>query len=306
MAIPIILDTDIGDDIDDALALALICASPELDLRAVTTVFANVEARSRQARTILSTIGGKFTSVPVAAGCGASMASRPMHNNQHYLENILPNQDSTCLPEEQLPPQDKRHAVNLLIDEIMSGDGLVTPVMIGAMTNLATAMTMERRIIKKLPKIVAMAAEFKTHMGEWNILCDPEAASLVFDSGVPIDVTTWDIGNCAQFGPEHVDRLRQSDRPTAQLLSRAIDAWRENWGSEKVHMPSLFDPLAVATMVRPELVEWRTGRVSVELSSKNTYGYTTFTEEHNGPHRVAWNVNREAALEFYLERVLAL
>ncbi|MDR0359423.1 MAG: nucleoside hydrolase [bacterium] len=69
-----ILDTDVGDDVDDALALALICASPEVELIGVTTVFGNVAARGRQAQTILQIAGGDFKGVPVAAGCGRTCA----------------------------------------------------------------------------------------------------------------------------------------------------------------------------------------------------------------------------------------
>ena len=86
----IILDTDIGDDIDDAPALGLICRSPELV--GVTTVFGNVKARMRQARTVLVVAGDRFARVPVAAGFGASIASRPLHNADAYLQNTLPNQ----------------------------------------------------------------------------------------------------------------------------------------------------------------------------------------------------------------------
>src|SRR5262245_53679777 len=131
MATRIILDTDIGDDVDDALALALLCACPELELVGVTTVFGNVVARARQALTILTTAGPQFARIPVAAGCGASMASRPMQNIKAYLEDQLPNQDATCLPESELPPLDSRHAVNFILDSVRSGDGDIVPITIG-------------------------------------------------------------------------------------------------------------------------------------------------------------------------------
>ena len=106
----IILDSDIGDDIDDAYALGLVIASPELALQGVTTVFMNTAARARQARTLLAVAGRG--DVPVAAGCGAPLSPRITYETdprQAYLEGRLPNQDSTCLPETDLPPCDPRH-----------------------------------------------------------------------------------------------------------------------------------------------------------------------------------------------------
>ena len=299
----VILDTDIGDDIDDALALALICTSPELELVGVTTVFANVVARSRQARTVLCVAGDRFRNIPVAAGCGASMASRPLHNAEHYLNDILPNQDASCLPVDQLPPLHSKHAVQFLIDTIMSGDGDIIPIAIGAMTNLAAALVLEQRLIKKIPRIVAMAAEFQTPFAEWNIRCDPEAASLIFNSGIPITVTPFIIGDQVAFKQDEIDRLATSTRPLSRNLSKAMAAWQAVHNGQ---MPRLFDPMAVATMIQPDLCTWRNGTVRVELAGQHTYGFTTFQQNETGPHRVAWDARRDASLDFYLSRVMAL
>lgn len=306
MKVKLILDTDIGDDIDDVLALGLICASPELELVGVTTVFGNVLARARQARTVLKVAGERFALIPVAAGCGASMASRPNHGTRAYLESTLPNQDPTCLPESELPPLEPRHAVNFLVDTLMAGDGDIVPVTIGAMTNLAAAMVLERRIVAKIPKIVAMAAEFKRPFAEWNIQCDPEAAQIVFNSGIPIDVTPWDIGNTAKFDASHIERLNASRRPLAQRLAAAITAWQIASHQGAAAMPSLYDPMAVATMLQPDLCTWRTGTVSVELAGSKTYGFTTFADLTGGPHRIAWDADRTRSLDYCLTRILSV
>src|SRR5689334_15569781 len=102
MPTKIILDTDIGDDVDDALALAVICASPEIELLGVTTVFGNVKARARQAQTILQLAGGGFAKIPVAAGCSASMASRKGISPKRDPDE-LPGQDCCSWPAEKLP-----------------------------------------------------------------------------------------------------------------------------------------------------------------------------------------------------------
>lgn len=300
----VILDTDIGDDIDDALALGLILASPELQLLGVTTVFGNTAARSRQARTVLAVAGERFRNIPVAAGCGAGLS--PFDRGlKHYLNGDLPNQDASCLPEAQLAKPDPRHAVDFLIDTILAGNGDIIPITIGAMTNLAMALVKEPRIVAKIPKIVCMAAEFKKSFSEWNIRCDPVAASILFSSGIPMDVTTWEIGRIVQFEPRHIQTMNGSDRPLAKNLSHAIDCYQKSHGTGVVAMPALFDPMAVATMIRPDLCTWKTGTVSVELAGQHTYGWTTLREHSDGKHRVTWDANRDAAFDFYLGRVLA-
>lgn len=304
--IKVILDTDIGDDIDDALALALILASPEFQLLGVTTVFKNTLARARQARTILKIAGQQFENIPVAAGCGASMASRQLLGAMEgYLKPEIPNQDSTCLPESQLSPLDRRHAVEFLIETLLVGDGDIVPITIGAMTNLAMAMIKEPKIRAKIPRIVVMAAEFRSPFAEWNIRCDPEAAHVIFSSGIPVNVITWHIGHVVHFDASHVDRLARSTRPLAQRLHAMILAWRKSIEKDWPNaMPSLYDPMAVATILRPDLCTWKTGSVAVELRGESTYGFTTFEEKKDGPHTIAWDADREKSLDFYLDRVL--
>jgi purine nucleosidase/pyrimidine-specific ribonucleoside hydrolase len=300
----IILDTDIGDDVDDALALSLICVSPEVDLQAVTTVFGNVAARARQARTLLKIAGERFAKIPVAAGCGASMASRPLQNIKADFKSI-PNQDSTYFPESELPPLDPRHAVNLLLDMLHAGDGNIIPITIGAMTNLAAALVMDHRIAAKIPKIIAMAGEFETHMAEWNIRCDPEAAHILFTSGIPIDIIPWQIGTTVAMTQSDLDQLAASNCPLAQRLMLAISAWQNDPSSaKKSGLPHLYDPMTIATLIQPDLVKWKRGTVAVELADHHTYAYTTFKEDPAGIHRVAFNANREASMQFFLARIL--
>ncbi|MDR3710749.1 MAG: nucleoside hydrolase [Capsulimonadaceae bacterium] len=297
----IILDTDIGDDIDDALALGLICSRPELDLIGVTTVFGNVHARSRQARTVLATAGGAYASTPVAAGCGASLASRPLHNWHDYLKDVLPNQDASCLPEASLPRPDPRHGVDFLIETILAGNGDIIPVPIGAMTNIAMALVKEPRIIAKIPKIVTMAAEPAIYMAEWNIRCDPEAAAIVFNSGIPMDVITWEMGHLVQFTPADIARLAAGPQPLAKNLSHAIKLWQ---GGRSEQMPSLYDPLTIVALIEPDILRWRQGRIKVELQGDATYGFTTFHADPSGPHRVACGVDRNRAIEFFFGSIL--
>lgn len=298
----IILDTDVGDDIDDAIAIGLITRSPEIELVGITTVYGNTEARSRQARSILVTAGGDWHKIPVAAGCGGTMSSRTWKGFEDYLKNGLPNQDPESLPEAKLPRPDKRHAVEFLIETIMAGNGDIIPVTIGATTNLAMAMVKEPRIIEKIPRIVAMAGEFRHLMGEWNVILDAEALGILLRSGIPIDFTPWHVGHVATWTPEHVAQLASAKSPLARFLHRTIEAWRGGWKNSAA-LPCLYDPLAVATMFKPELCEWKRGTVTVELQGGATYGYTQFRDDAAGKHRIAWDVQRLPALDFVLDRI---
>jgi purine nucleosidase len=308
MALKVILDTDIGDDIDDALALGLILASNELELVGVTTVFKNTIARARQARTILQVADRE--NVPVAAGCGAVLSPRTTYGfdpRQAYLANELPNQDASCLPEAELPPRDPRHAVDFLIDTLLANSGDITLLTIGAMTNVAMAIIKEPRIISRIPRIVSMAAAFDRLTSEWNIKCDPVASAILFESQIPMNIIGLDVTTRVQFRREHIDALDASPRPLAQRLAQAIAAWAQHSGwAQQIHgLPIMHDPLAAATLFAPELVCWRRGKATVELGGDQTYGFTTFAEDPAGPHQYAYAVDSEAALSLWMRKVLA-
>jgi purine nucleosidase/pyrimidine-specific ribonucleoside hydrolase len=312
--IPILLDTDIGDDIDDAYALSLILGSPELDLRGVTTVFGSTPHRTRQAQTLLKLAGRP--EVPVASGCGEVLSVRQhawpkpkLHEGLpysqpafHRLAGVAPVQDASALPAAELPTPDPRHGVDLLIETIMEGGGDVVPVAIGAFTNIAMALVKEPRIRARIPRIVVMGGVFDRQYCEWNIRCDPTAAAIVAESGVPMRWVGLDVTLRCVFDQGHLDRLGAGTRSMAKNLAHATRLWQ---GSHSNHFPTLHDPLAVETLFRPDLVKTKRGKVSVELGGDATYGYTTFKEDAAGPHEICTEVDASAAIDLWLERVLA-
>ncbi len=314
MAQKVILDTDIGDDIDDAYALALILASPELELVGVTTVFQNTVARARQAKTILKLAGRE--EIPVAAGCGGCMSPRVTyrradlpgdqnslaHLAEGLLNDVRPSQDGTALPWEELTPVHPLHAVNFIVDTIMKGDGDIIPITIGGMTNLAMALMMEPRLPTKIPRIVSMCGCFDRQISEWNIRCDPVAAAIVFNSQIPMTVVGLDVTTKCRLSQSHLDRLAASGQQVARNLVAATEAWGHG-------LPTLHDVLAVETLIEPDIVGTKNGRVSVELAGAQTYGYTIFTPaegEERGPHDVCLQVDGQRACELWLDRVLSL
>lgn len=272
--IPIILDTDIGGDIDDALALALALQSPELDVRAVTTVSDDTEGRARLAWKELGLYGRQ--DIPVAAGAVETLfetrANRP-----------TPAQFKVLTPQDTLPPAARRRAVDLIIDTLLASPRKLTLVPIGPMTNIALALKTEPRIKEKIERIVMMGGAFDLLVPEYNIRRDYLASAIVFNSGVPITAVGLDVTLQCKLQGADLERLRKADHPAAQFLVRLIELWQ---GGRTDRYPTLHDPLAVAVAFLPALVETQLGRVEVETSGSNaTKGLTVFTPAKDPPGR---------------------
>jgi inosine-uridine nucleoside N-ribohydrolase len=173
------------------------------------------------------------------------------------------------------------------------------------MTNLAMAITTEPRILERIPRVVIMGGTFDRQVSEWNIMCDPVAAAIVCESGLPLQIIPLDVTTRVQFRQGDLDALRACRRSLAQRLMRTIEAWQQHsgWATRMGGLPVMHDPLAIATMIDANLVGWRTGRVSVELQGEFTYGYTLFREDAAGKHRYAATVNPTAALDLWIQRV---
>jgi len=306
------LDTDIGDDTDDIFALALICASPELALAGVSTVFGETKERARLAQTLLATTGRPAARTPVVAGCGhplpgtASPISTPVYSPNGPMARGPISQLPCARPASRLPRARRTHAVDALAAHLRAHPGKTVPVTIGALTNLATLLLREPGLQAAIPRLVVMGGEFKRPMWEWNIRCDPLAAACVVESGLPIDFIPWDIGMACTVTRAQVARLFAGRSPTSRLLSRAVRLWRKSKSSPSpTELPHLFDPMAVSVLLHPEWFTWRRGRVEV-LFTPEKFSHTRFTPDPAGPHCVAWKVRNPRAVEAVWARILSL
>lgn len=297
------LDTDIGDDTDDLFALALILASPELDLQGVSTVFGETGQRARLAQTLLQLQGR--TDVPVHAGCGHPLLGpgrmEVMPNGPMPREPIA--QGPCARPAARLPALGATHAVEALAAHLQTHPQ-TTPVAIGPLTNLATLLLQEPAAAARISRLIVMGGEFKRTMWEWNIHCDPSSAACVISSGIPIDFIPWDIGMTCTVSPAQLERLFASATRTGRMLTRAVKLWRKAKPALH-HLPRLFDPMAVAVLLHPEWFEWRRGRVSVSFAPP-TFAQTLFKPDPRGPHRVAWSVRKAPAVRTVWSRILSL
>ncbi len=300
----IILDTDIGDDIDDAFALGLILASAEIELVGITTVFRNVYARSRQARTILAI--ADRTEIPVAAGCGDVISPRIEIGNsprQYYLDGVVAKQDASSFAESELPAALTMHGVDFLVDTLMQSDGDITVVTIGPMTNLAMALVKEPKIASKIKRILCMAGVFDRQIAEWNIKCDPVAAQIVLSSIVPVDMVGLDVTLQVAMSAADISKLKSTNRPMALKMAEALGYWEKE--QQQNGIPILHDPLAIGVLIDESLLTWKTGRINVELDGGQAYGFTRFTELPGGHHRYACTVDAKKFMNMWISRITA-
>ncbi|WP_030675282.1 nucleoside hydrolase [Streptomyces rimosus] len=274
MARKIILDCDPGHD--DAIAMLLAYGNPDIDLVAVTTVVGNqtLEKVTRNALSVARIAG--ITGVPFAAGC-----PRPLVRT---IENAPEIHGDTGLDGPDLPEPDieldRRHAVDLIIDTVMSHEpGEITIVPTAGLTNIAMAVRKEPRIAERVREVVLMGGGY--HEGNWsavaefNIVIDPHAAHIVFNERWPVTMVGLDLTHQALATPEVTKKIADvGTRPAAfvlELLDFFRDAYRENQGFE---YPPVHDPCAVAYVIDPDVMTVRKAPVDIELTGGLTMGMT--------------------------------
>jgi purine nucleosidase len=289
--IPVIFDTDIGDDIDDAIALALALQSPELDVRGVTTVFGEVEKRTRLAWKELGLYGRQKT--PLATGASEPLLDAPVIQKARQFE-VLKDSDVA-------PPAAHRRAAEFIVEKLLTSNEKITLVPVGPLTNIALALRLEPRIKPKIERIVLMGGAFKRMYSEWNIQRDRAAAQIVFSSGVPIVAVGLDVTLQCKLEVNDLERLRAGHNPATQFLVSLIELWQDGKPSQT---PILHDPLAVAAVFNPELLAFESGTVQVETSSPLTYGMTLF-KTGAGNTRVATSVKVREFVDLLIERLAA-
>ena len=273
MSIPIILDCDPGHD--DAIALVMAHRSPDIDLVGVTTVCGNapIEATTRNALRVMDFIGAD--AVPVARGCYRPLA-RPLRlgtaDGPSGLDGTpgLPDSDRAVEP---------LHAVDALAAWLHDAPSPITLVPTGPLTNVGLLFLKHPDVKPKIKEIVLMGGVFYRRSEyftptEFNIFCDPEAAAIVVDSGVPTTMVGLDVTMQVLVEEPQFEALREIGTPLGQVV---LD-WLAFY--EKLHRGTmgvggaLHDPLALAAVLDPSLIETRPAHVAVDLRGTVTFGAT--------------------------------
>ncbi|MGB7432190.1 MAG: nucleoside hydrolase [Ahrensia sp.] len=271
----IIIDTDPGQD--DALALLLAFASPELEIIGIVTVAGNVPLALTTTNALkICELAGK-ADTPVYAGCARPMV-RPLVTAEH-----VHGQTGLDGPDLPVPTMTTRaqHGVDFIIDAVRAHpEGHVTLCTLGPLTNIAMALVKAPDIAPKIREIVMMGGGFFeggniTPTAEFNIYVDPQAADTVFSSGVPIVMAPLDVTHKALTTQARVDALLAKKTPVCDAAAALIDFF-ERFDEDKYGTDGgpLHDPCVLAYLIAPSLFSGRMCNVSVETGSALTMGMT--------------------------------
>ena len=219
----IIIDTDIGDDIDDAFAIAYAMASPELDIIGVTTVYKNVRQRAYMAKALLC--AGGFDCVPVYEGLNDPI-KEPMSRFPYETvdESGLPFLRHYN-PSMNVYKYEEGSAIDFILDSADKYPNEVTLVAIGPLTNVAVAYQTRPESFKKLKRIVLMNGFFGSICPEWNVLCDPEATKIVYGCEVPVTAVGGNCTHQTEVFDEHLAKIRSLTGPVGDLLNGMLTIW---------------------------------------------------------------------------------
>ncbi|RDI95954.1 nucleoside hydrolase [Meiothermus sp. QL-1] len=272
MARKIILDCDPGHD--DAIAMMLALASPELEVLGITTVYGNValERTTHNALVVLEVLGKH---VPVYPG-----AERPLVRERISAELVHGTSGlaGPVLPTPSQKPE-PLHAVQFIIEQIERYPGEVTLVPVGPLTNLALALRLAPRIAPKIQQIVLMGGS--VDLGNWspsaefNILADPHAARIVFSAGVPLVMMGLNLTHQTVAHPERLARFRALGNRAGVFVAELLEFFRLHhqkrygWDGAPIH-----DACAVAYLLRPEIFRTERFYVEVEANEGLCFGRT--------------------------------
>lgn len=307
MALPIILDCDPGHD--DAIAIVLALASPELDVKAITSSAGNQtpEKTLRNVLRMLTLL--QRQDIPVAGG-----ARKPLMRELIIADNVHGESglDGPALPEPDFAPQSVT-AVELMAKTLSESPQPVTIVATGPQTNVALLLNSHPELHDKIARIVMMGGAMV--LGNWqpaaefNIYVDPEAAEIVFQSGIPVVMAGLDVTHRAQIHGLDIERFRQLGNPVATIVAELLDFFMEyhkdaKWGFTGA---PLHDPCTIAWLLKPELFTSVERWVGVETQGKYTQGMTVvdyyFLTGNQPNTTVLLDVDREGFVDLLAERL---
>lgn len=279
----VILDTDIGTDVDDILALGFLLGSAnEIDLIGVTTVYADVQLRARMVKKMLSLRG--VSSIPVHAGISTPLQNiDPIYWPGHEGVGLLS-------PDDLATPDLPIDAVDYLVETVLAHPGEITLLAIGPLTNVAAAVLRHPDFASSLKHLMIMGGKVNMAFSAWgpaehNIKCDPDAAAIVFKSGANISLVPLDVTLRALIRQDGVDALlARGDEYHTQLGDQVAryPGFVDRGGSTFLH-----DPLAAMALVAPDLLTWQDFRLDVELNGRLTRAMTVvYTPTADAPATV--------------------
>jgi len=295
----VIIDTDPG--VDDALALLLAMRSPELKIEAITPVAGNVPLDFTLPNALrMVEIAGR-TDIPVAAGAKVPLMRRLVTAQYAHGENGL---GGAVFPEPKLKPANES-AAEMIRQIVRKYPHEVSLITLGPLTNVAAALNSDGELAGLIKSLIMMGGSLSggniTPAAEFNIYVDPEAARVVFQSGIPLRMVGLDITRKTSLTDEHYKVLQAAQNPVSQAAAKiarnAIDHTRSQGFTVG---PNMHDSLAVAAFINPSLVKWKDYYVDVETTGELTAGQTLGYSPTAGDLQRKPEMEKEAAAKMQI------
>jgi purine nucleosidase len=289
----VLIDTDIGDDIDDALALALALRSPEIELRGVTTVFGDTLRRAHLASHLLHVFGRN--DIPIAVGRQEPLQSRHRPSGVPQAAILDTNEEFSVLSDCSGP--------ELIVQMALSYPGSLTLLCLGPLTNVALALSIEPHLFMAIRNMIVMGGSSSISLPDWNIRSDARAAQMVLAAGVPVTLVGLDVTKRCQLREQDIEALRSAHSPQTHLLSQLLAVWQRHRPRWHGKLPYLHDPLTVVALCSPQL--FRFEEMTVRVLTHGPFQGFTVPRIMDGPLvRAAVDVQVEEARNWVMERLL--
>jgi inosine-uridine nucleoside N-ribohydrolase len=282
---PVLLDTDIGDDIDDTFALSLLLRSPEVKLLGITTTYGDTRLRARLVDRYLAAVGR--AEIPVAVGVPTQAASS-------FTQAVYARRQA-----------ERKHpdGVAFLLDQVRKDPGKITLIAIGPLGNIRAAIERDRATFRKLRRVVLMSGSIYRGYGppgtppavEWNARQDPDGLKTLLASGVPVYMLPLDSTQIA-LSADQQDRIFSAGTALTDQITLLYHQWKARSGWHPTG-PNLFDPVAVTYAIKPEICTAEALRIEVD-------GRGMTKPADGAPNaKVCMAVDEKAFVELLLDRI---
>lgn len=291
----VIIDTDIGDDIDDVFAIALAVLSKKMNIVGITTCFRNASKRAKIAKALLNTLDAN---IPVYAG-----ESNPL--KQPFL---IADFDQFDYKNEFVMPYyfndmenieiNKTNAVDFMLKTIEENPNEITIISIAPLTNLAKAYQKSPETFQKVKEIVFMGGQTETMFKEWNVRNDVEAAKIIYESDIPMKIVGLDVTSQTKLNHKQIEKIRQTNNNDFQkLFNRMLNAYLSFFSGKR--LPVMHDPLTIGCLI-DDFCKFKMCHVEV-LETGDNRGSTIIDESAAGhTKQLAYQVNVKQFIDYML------
>lgn len=302
----VIIDTDIGDDIDDAFAI-LFAMKLNFDIIGVTTVYKNTEQRARMTKKLLKLYGQGYENVPVFAGCGKPIASAM--KDAPTLCQYTPDIDDEIYAPDSVNEDD---AIDFIIDSCKKYGKELTIIAIGPFTNIAHVIERDANALSLARDVVIMGGAFYKQYSDWNVICDVEAADVMFRSLKNIKCLGADVTHKLPLDESDDRRILKADKSEAvKYVSEIYAKWKADTGKTT---GVLHDPLAILYAKNNDVCTCESAPVAVITDgyargftlnvaayTKSAYNLAYWDFDFSKNHTLAKEVNRELVITEFMK-----